>query len=271
MSERGTVALMPTCLVDLVRPEAGRRRRARAAARRLPRDVPGGPDVLRPAGLELRASPTTPVASRRRRSTRWPPARGRSSCSPGSCAATMLHAWPELFAGRRRASRACWSASSSSARCSRRSRARRPASAPAGAVGLPLLLPPAARPARHDLGPGADRRRCRASSSSSRPTPTPAAASAGRSRSSSPDVSTAMGRDKVRPRARRRRRRARLGRRGLPHAPRRRGRRATDVPIVDDDAARAARARGLVAVSLVYGDDSGARRSASTRRSATRA
>ena len=29
----------------------------------------------------------------------------------------------------------------------------------------------------------------------------------------------------------------------------------TDVPLVDDHAARAARARGLVAVSLVYGDD----------------
>ena len=53
MSERGTVSLMPTCLVDLVRPEAGV-----AAVRVLRRagyrvTFPERADLLRPAGLEL--------------------------------------------------------------------------------------------------------------------------------------------------------------------------------------------------------------------------
>ena len=130
VSERGTVALMPTCLVDLVRPEAGV-----AAVRVLRR---AGYRVTFPEGQTCCGQPAWnsgfPDDARRVAATTLDAladSEGPIVVLSGSCAATMLHAWPELFAGRRRASRACWSASSSSARCSRRSRARCPRRAPA--------------------------------------------------------------------------------------------------------------------------------------------
>ena len=98
MSARGTVALMPTCLVDLVRPEAGV-----SAVRVLRR---AGYRVTFPEGQTCCGQPAWnsgyPDDARRVAATTLGALAGataRSSCSPGSCAATMLHAWPELFAG----------------------------------------------------------------------------------------------------------------------------------------------------------------------------
>jgi hypothetical protein len=90
---------MPTCLVDLVRPEAG------VAAVR----------VLRRAGYRVTFPGARPVAASRpgiRLSRRGSSRRGHHSRRPGRqrgadrrvskvCAATMLHAWPGMFGGRR--------------------------------------------------------------------------------------------------------------------------------------------------------------------------
>jgi L-lactate dehydrogenase complex protein LldE len=97
VSERGTVALMPTCLVDLVRPEAGV-----AAVRVLRR---AGYDVTFPEGQTCCGQPAWnsgfPDEARRVASTTLAAlaaSEGRIVVLSGSCAATMLHAWPELFA-----------------------------------------------------------------------------------------------------------------------------------------------------------------------------
>ena len=222
MSERGTVALMPTCLVDLVRPEAGV-----AAVRVLRR---AGYRVTFPEGQTCCGQPAWnsgfPEEARRVAATTLEALAGSEGpivVLSGSCAATMLHAWPELFEGDARAAR----------RARARRRVRRAARAarepgardrapPAG--GVPLLLPSAARPARHDVGRGADQlaagRRARR---------------AGRRRcllrlrrdvrDQVPRRLDRHGPRQGRPRARGGRRRARLGRRRLPHAPRGRGRR----------------------------------------------
>ena len=103
MSTRGVVALMPTCLVDLVRPEAGV-----AAVRVLRR---AGYEVTFPEGQTCCGQPAWnsgfPDDARRVASTTLDALAG--SAGPivvlsGSCAATMLHAWPELFADDPRAS-----------------------------------------------------------------------------------------------------------------------------------------------------------------------
>ena len=96
VSERGTVALMPTCLVDLVRPEAGvaavrvlRRARFRVTFPEgqtccgQPAWNSGFPDEAR------RVAATTLAA--------LAASEGPIVVLSGSCAATMLHAWPELF------------------------------------------------------------------------------------------------------------------------------------------------------------------------------
>jgi L-lactate dehydrogenase complex protein LldE len=97
VSERGTVALMPTCLVDLVRPETGV-----SAVRVLRR---AGYRVTFPEGQTCCGQPAWnsgfPEEARRVAETTLTALAG--SAGPivvlsGSCAATMLHAWPELFA-----------------------------------------------------------------------------------------------------------------------------------------------------------------------------
>jgi L-lactate dehydrogenase complex protein LldE len=103
VSERGVVALMPTCLVDLVRPEAGV-----AAVRVLRR---AGYRVTFPEGQTCCGQPAWnsgfPDDARRVASTTLSAlhaSEGPIVVLSGSCAATMLHAWPELFAGDARAS-----------------------------------------------------------------------------------------------------------------------------------------------------------------------
>ncbi|MDX6621950.1 MAG: L-lactate dehydrogenase complex protein LldE [Gaiellales bacterium] len=98
MSERGTVALMPTCLVDLVRPEAGV-----SAVRVLRR---AGYRVTFPEGQTCCGQPAWnsgfPDDARRVAATTLAAlaaSEGPIVVLSGSCAATMLHAWPELFAG----------------------------------------------------------------------------------------------------------------------------------------------------------------------------
>ncbi len=98
MSERGTVALMPTCLVDLVRPEAGV-----AAVRVLRR---AGYRVTFPEGQTCCGQPAWnsgfPDDARRVAETTLKAlaaSEGPIVVLSGSCAATLLHAWPELFAG----------------------------------------------------------------------------------------------------------------------------------------------------------------------------
>ncbi|HET6173982.1 MAG TPA: (Fe-S)-binding protein [Gaiellales bacterium] len=102
MSERGTVSLMPTCLVDLVRPEAGV-----AAVRVLRR---AGYHVTFPGGQTCCGQPAWnsgyPEEARRVAATTLAAlaeSEGPIVVLSGSCAATMLHAWPELFAGDARA------------------------------------------------------------------------------------------------------------------------------------------------------------------------
>jgi L-lactate dehydrogenase complex protein LldE len=97
MNRRGTVALMPTCLVDLVRPEAGV-----AAVRVLRR---AGYEVTFPEGQTCCGQPAWnsgfPDDARRVASTTLDAlaeSEGPIVVLSGSCAATMLHAWPELFA-----------------------------------------------------------------------------------------------------------------------------------------------------------------------------
>ncbi len=104
MSERGTVALMPTCLVDLVRPEAGV-----AAVRVLRR---AGYRVTFPEGQTCCGQPAWnsgfPDDARRVAATTLAAlaaSEGPIVVLSGSCAATMLHAWPELFQGDPRAGR----------------------------------------------------------------------------------------------------------------------------------------------------------------------
>jgi L-lactate dehydrogenase complex protein LldE len=103
VSERGTVSLMPTCLVDLVRPEAGV-----AAVRVLRR---AGYAVTFPPGQTCCGQPAWnsgfPDDARRVASTTLDAlaeSEGPIVVLSGSCAATMLHAWPELFAGDARVS-----------------------------------------------------------------------------------------------------------------------------------------------------------------------
>jgi L-lactate dehydrogenase complex protein LldE len=103
VSERGAVALMPTCLVDLVRPEAGV-----AAVRVLRR---AGYRVTFPEGQTCCGQPAWnsgfPEDARRVAATTLAAlhaSEGPIVVLSGSCAATMLHAWPELFAGDARAS-----------------------------------------------------------------------------------------------------------------------------------------------------------------------
>jgi L-lactate dehydrogenase complex protein LldE len=98
VSERGTVALMPTCLVDLVRPEAGV-----AAVRVLRR---AGYRVTFPEGQTCCGQPAWnsgfPDEARRVAATTLAAlaeSEGPIVVLSGSCAATMLHAWHELFAG----------------------------------------------------------------------------------------------------------------------------------------------------------------------------
>jgi L-lactate dehydrogenase complex protein LldE len=98
VSERGTVALMPTCLVDLVRPEAGV-----SAVRVLRR---AGYRVTFPEGQTCCGQPAWnsgfPDDARRVAATTLAAlaaSEGPIVVLSGSCAATMLHAWPELFAG----------------------------------------------------------------------------------------------------------------------------------------------------------------------------
>lgn len=102
MSERGTVSLMPTCLVDLVRPEAGV-----AAVRVLRR---AGYRVTFPPGQTCCGQPAWnsgfPEEARRVAATTLAAlaaSEGPVVVLSGSCAATMLHAWPELFEGDARA------------------------------------------------------------------------------------------------------------------------------------------------------------------------
>jgi L-lactate dehydrogenase complex protein LldE len=102
VSERGTVSLMPTCLVDLVRPEAGV-----AAVRVLRR---AGFRVTFPGGQTCCGQPAWnsgfPDEARRVASTTLEALAGSEGpivVLSGSCAATMLHAWPELFEGDTRA------------------------------------------------------------------------------------------------------------------------------------------------------------------------
>jgi L-lactate dehydrogenase complex protein LldE len=104
VSARGTVALMPTCLVDLVRPEAGV-----AAVRVLRR---AGFDVTFPEGQTCCGQPAWnsgfPDEARRVATTTLTAlaaGEGPIVVLSGSCAATMLHAWPELFEGDPRAAR----------------------------------------------------------------------------------------------------------------------------------------------------------------------
>ena len=98
MRERGTVSLMPTCLVDLVRPEAGV-----AAVRVLRR---AGYRVTFPGGQTCCGQPAWnsgfPEDARRVAATTLDAlaaGEGPVVVLSGSCAATMLHAWPELFEG----------------------------------------------------------------------------------------------------------------------------------------------------------------------------
>jgi L-lactate dehydrogenase complex protein LldE len=98
VSERGTIALMPTCLVDLVRPEAGV-----SAVRVLRR---AGYRVTFPEGQTCCGQPAWnsgfPEDARRVAATTLDAlaaSEGPIVVLSGSCAATMLHAWPELFAG----------------------------------------------------------------------------------------------------------------------------------------------------------------------------
>lgn len=102
MSDRGTVSLMPTCLVDLVRPEAGV-----AAVRVLRR---AGYHVTFPSGQTCCGQPAWnsgfPDDARRVAATTLDALAGSEGpivVLSGSCAATMLHAWPELFHGDARA------------------------------------------------------------------------------------------------------------------------------------------------------------------------
>jgi L-lactate dehydrogenase complex protein LldE len=102
VSERGPVSLMPTCLVDLVRPEAGV-----AAVRVLRR---AGYRVTFPPGQTCCGQPAWnsgfPDDARRVASTTLEALTGSEGpivVLSGSCAATMLHAWPELFDGDARA------------------------------------------------------------------------------------------------------------------------------------------------------------------------
>jgi L-lactate dehydrogenase complex protein LldE len=93
---------MPTCLVDLVRPEAGV-----AAVRVLRR---AGYDVSFPEGQTCCGQPAWnsgfPDDARRVASTTLAAlaeSEGPIVVLSGSCAATMLHTWPELFSGDPRA------------------------------------------------------------------------------------------------------------------------------------------------------------------------
>jgi L-lactate dehydrogenase complex protein LldE len=97
VSERGVIALMPTCLVDLVRPEAGV-----SAVRVLRR---AGYHVTFPDGQTCCGQPAWnsgfPDDARRVAATTLDAlaaSEGPIVVLSGSCAATMLHAWPELFA-----------------------------------------------------------------------------------------------------------------------------------------------------------------------------
>jgi L-lactate dehydrogenase complex protein LldE len=96
VSARGVVALMPTCLVDLVRPEAGV-----SAVRVLRR---AGYRVTFPEGQTCCGQPAWnsgfPDDARRVAATTFEAlaaSEGPIVVLSGSCAATMLHAWPELF------------------------------------------------------------------------------------------------------------------------------------------------------------------------------
>jgi L-lactate dehydrogenase complex protein LldE len=98
VNERETIALMPTCLVDLVRPEAGV-----SAVRVLRR---AGYRVTFPEGQTCCGQPAWnsgfPDDARRVAGatlTALAASEGPIVVLSGSCAATMLHAWPELFAG----------------------------------------------------------------------------------------------------------------------------------------------------------------------------
>jgi L-lactate dehydrogenase complex protein LldE len=98
VSEREVIALMPTCLVDLVRPEAGV-----SAVRVLRR---AGYRVTFPEGQTCCGQPAWnsgfPEDARRVAATTLAAlaaSEGPIVVLSGSCAATMLHAWPELFAG----------------------------------------------------------------------------------------------------------------------------------------------------------------------------
>ena len=252
VSERGTVALMPTCLVDLVRPEAGV-----AAVRVLRR---AGYRVTFPEGQTCCGQPAWnsgfPDDARRVAATTLDAlaaSEGPIVVLSGSCAATMLHAWPELFQGDARAARVLERV------------------VEFGALLAPLASPVPTTGARR---PVAFHCSCHQRRGLRDTTSGPALIDAlpGVELVEQADADSCCGfggtfADQVRrrlhghgprqgrPRARRGRRRAGVGRRGLPHAPGRRGGRAGH-PDRDDDAARVARARGLVAMSLVYGDDS---------------
>jgi L-lactate dehydrogenase complex protein LldE len=98
VSERATIALMPTCLVDLVRPEAG------VSAVRVLRGA--GYRVTFPEGQTCCGQPAWnsgfPDDARRVAATTFDAlaaSEGPIVVLSGSCAATLLHAWPELFAG----------------------------------------------------------------------------------------------------------------------------------------------------------------------------
>jgi L-lactate dehydrogenase complex protein LldE len=98
VSERGTVSLMPTCLVDLVRPVAGV-----AAVRVLRR---AGYRVTFPPGQTCCGQPAWnsgfPEDARRVATTTLDALDGSEGpivVLSGSCAATMLHVWPQLLAG----------------------------------------------------------------------------------------------------------------------------------------------------------------------------
>ena len=217
MSERGTVSLMPTCLVDLVRPEAGV-----AAVRVLRR---AGYRVTFPDGQTCCGQPAWnsgfPDEARRVAHTTLAAladSEGPIVVLSGSCAATMLHAWPELFEGDARAAGVLERVVEFGALLA-------PLAAAAPSLGarspgrVPLLLPSAARAARHHVGRGPDQlaagRRARR---------------AGRCRGllrlrrdvrdQVPRRLDGDGPRQGERRARGRRLRARLGRRRLPHAPR---------------------------------------------------
>ncbi len=251
VSARGTIALMPTCLVDLVRPEAGV-----SAVRVLRR---AGYRVTFPEGQTCCGQPAWnsgfPDDAKRVAATTLgalADSEGPIVVLSGSCAATMLHAWPELFDGDARLAGVLErvvefgallaplanTAPTVGARrpvafhcsCHQRRGLRDTTSGATLISSLPNV----------ELVEQVDADSC--------------CGFGGTFAIKFPGVSTRDGPRQGRPRARGGCGRARLGRPRLPHAPRRRGRREPG-RARDDDAARAARARGLDAMTIVYGGD----------------